>query len=523
MSSSSSLIALRRQKYIFSWTGAALVLGILAVLNFIISYIPVRLDTSEGHAFSISRGTKEILGRLDDTLLIRIVYTANLPPPYNLNEKYLRDLLGEYRRASHGKIRIEYLDPSNDTKARSEAMQSGVMPVQLDVRERDRREVKECFMGLSIIYADQKEAIPFIQDTGSLEYEITSRIKKLVFPGQIKVGLIQNGGALTLSSSTLEGLQPLLAKQYEILPVNLNEAVPPGIKTLWCLGPSKTLEAGAVDQLRKWVQTGGTLGLLIDRYDVTLEEFRAMPQRSGLEDLLREWGVDFRQALVVDMQADRIQIRSVQGMFQMINVIDYPYFPLVSDLDRDNPATKDIDRVSFPFVSPLIYKVENEVAGVFYTPLARSSKFSWLDTSPYNLSPLERRKKPVDSVEGPFNVGLLMEGTFNPDPAAPKSKGRVIVFGCSRFIRSDYPPAPSNYTLFLNLLDWSVQDEALLSIRSKGAALRPLKPLSNTPRALIKYFMVIFLPLLSLIAGLIVWMRHRTRLALLPLQYRGGS
>ena len=159
----------RRRFQLSSWSGALIVLGILAAANFVLSALPMRLDTSSGHAYSVSPATKQVLGRLDDTLLVRIVFSRQLPPVYKVTERYLNDLLSEYKRASHGKVRVEVFDPGLSPKNRELAIDYGVVPIQLDVMERDRREVAERFMGVSFSYGDKTEAIPFVQDAQNLE------------------------------------------------------------------------------------------------------------------------------------------------------------------------------------------------------------------------------------------------------------------------------------------------------------------------------------------------------------------
>jgi ABC-type uncharacterized transport system involved in gliding motility auxiliary subunit len=204
-------------------------------------------------------------------------------------------------------------------------------------------------------------------------------------------------------------------------------------------------------------------------------------------------------------------------MYRMVNIIDYVYFPWVNDLDRQHPATKSIDGFTVPFVSPI--EIKEKKPGLTYKTLARTSKASYLDPTPYNLSPLSQHPKRAEAPMGPFDVGVLIEGKFNPLDAAAKT-GRVLLFGNSRFIRSDYPPRQSNLSLFVNLMDWSIQDELLLSIRSKTVSRRPIRELTDASRLLVKISMVWMLPLLAVVTGLIVWRREKVRRALLPLQYR---
>ncbi len=497
----------RREFKVFSWAGAALVAAIFIGLNYIVSFLPLRLDLSAGGAYSISRGSKEILRKLDDTLTVKVMFSEQLPPVYKLNEKYLTDLLFEYRRASGGKIHIEYMDPSRSQKDKSEALSSGVAPVQLDVRERDRREVKECFMGVAFYYGDKREAISVVQDTDNLEYEISVRIKRLIDPTKLSIGVVTNGEAETMASKSLESLASPLRELYDIQEIDLTQPRPLPVKALWIIGPAKPFDAPAMANLRAFLSSGGVVGIMLNRQSTPIGQFRASPLDPGFNDFLAEWGLSQRAGLVVDPRCDRIQIQATQGAFRMINIVDYPYFPWVSDLDRKHPATKGLDGVSLPFVSPIDI---NAKAGITYTALARTSNLSYLDERPMDLNPLQTRVPPLGAPGGPFNAAVLAE----------KGTSRLIVIGTSHFIESDYPARPTNYSMFVNLLDWSVQDEALIQIRSKGFARRPLRELPPGLHLVLKYLMLFFLPIASVVIGLIVWQRQKTRRRLLPLDYQ---
>ena len=99
------------------------------------------------------------------------------------------------------------------------------MPVQMQVVENDKMEVKRVLMGMVILYEDKKEVLPVIQTTTGLEYEITSKIKKLVEINKPMVGIAQFEG----QTSQFSNIQNLLNQRYTVQPVNLNEEVPPGL------------------------------------------------------------------------------------------------------------------------------------------------------------------------------------------------------------------------------------------------------------------------------------------------------
>jgi ABC-type uncharacterized transport system involved in gliding motility auxiliary subunit len=71
----------------------------------------------------------------------------------------------------------------------------------------------------------------------------------------------------------------------------------------------------------------------------------------------------------------------------------------------------------------------------------------------------------------------------------------------------------------MNLIDWSLQDDVLLQIRSKGMVQKPIKPLSDASRIFLKTLLMFLLPVLSIAAGFYVWQREKVRRALLPIKY----
>ena len=504
----------RRRVRWTSWSRAALIAGILLVFNFIVSYMPIRLDTSQGSVYSLSRGSKDILKMLDDRLIARIVFSRELPATYKLNQKYLEDLLAEYRRASHGHLRIEYMDPGATPQGRNVAMENGISPVQLDVRERDRREVKECFMGVAFQYGDRKTSIQLIQDTNNLEYEITSRIRKLLSPGNPKIGMVSSADALTLSDKSMETLAGPFRQLYDIQDVDLSKPVPPMLQALWMIGPKKALTDVELANLSAYTSSGGVVGMLLNKYSVEVTKFSATPLTTGLDGYLSTWGLAIKDGFVLDPQCDRIQVQAVQGAYRMINVIDYPYFPWIVDLNRTHPTTKGLDGISMPFVSAI--DTTDRKSGFTYTPLARTSQMSFIDSHPSYMNPLAEHTRDAGSATGPFDVGLIVSGTF---PGGTKP-ARLVLFGTSHFVEADYPARQGNYSLLAKLFDWSVQDEVLIQIRSRGFERRPLKDYSDGMRAIFKLAMMCVLPLLTFVLGIFVWRRQKLRRMLLPLQYK---
>ena len=70
-----------------------------------------------------------------------------------------------------------------------EARKDGIQPVQMQVVEDDKLEVKRVYLGMVILYEDKKETIPVIQTATGLEYLITTKIKTLVNTNKKTIGI----------------------------------------------------------------------------------------------------------------------------------------------------------------------------------------------------------------------------------------------------------------------------------------------------------------------------------------------
>ena len=90
--------------------------GILVLVNVLGLFFHGRADGTQKELFSLSDGSRRLASSLKDQMEIRAYFSKDLPPPYNALELYVRDLLAEYRNASHGKITLRMLEPQTDDR-----------------------------------------------------------------------------------------------------------------------------------------------------------------------------------------------------------------------------------------------------------------------------------------------------------------------------------------------------------------------------------------------------------------------
>jgi ABC-type uncharacterized transport system involved in gliding motility auxiliary subunit len=215
----------------------------------------------------------------------------------------------------------------------------------------------------------------------------------------------------------------------------------------------------------------------------------------------------------------------------------YPAFPIVMELDRKIPITRDLR--AYVSVFPSSVEVTKEVkegkAKIQATVLAKSSQQSWRQKGFFLFDPM-RQPQPTKEI-GPFDLAVYLEGTFAsffagkpvPEPGPPKpprehaprpsGKGqkspdgtRLVVFADSELIQDGYIRFPGNGLLLQNVVDYLAEDEALIRIRAKSQTRRPFEKLEDRSVTLAKWGNIVILPLVFILVGVARWRwRRRAR------------
>src|SRR5437879_5198679 len=176
---------------LYSAAGIAAMALIVIAFNVITSTVKKRVDLTKEKAYTLSPGTKAILGKLDTPVKVRFYCTqseSSTPDTVYLKgyAKRVEDLLSEYKQAAHGKVIIEKYDPQPDSDAEDSARLDGVEGESL--RNGDR-----FYMGLAIIFnVDEKQSIPFLDPNKEklLEYDISRAISRVMTPEKAVVGIL---------------------------------------------------------------------------------------------------------------------------------------------------------------------------------------------------------------------------------------------------------------------------------------------------------------------------------------------
>ncbi len=504
-----------------------ILLGILILVNLISVQFFGRIDLTENSEFSLAEVSKDTMRALDDQILAKAYFSKDLPAPYNTHARFLKDLFEEYKAYSSGKFSFEFIDPGDEEETRMELTMNGIPPVQIQVLEDDEFKVKQVAMGIVFYYADKKEVIPVVKSTRGLEYEITSMLRKLVSDKLKVIGFLQGHGEPSLKEKMKEASK-LLEKNYKTIAVQLgqDDKIAEDIDALVIVSPTQRLSEQALYEIDQFIMKGKSVAFLLERYNVDLQRFNAMPVTTGLEELLKHYGVTINGDFVLDVQNKRINVSTQQGNMQIRNIVNYPFIPVITQFKEESTLVGSLEALSFPFVSSL--ELAANSAKVTYEVLAQSSPRSW--SVPYStpLSPLQRQAPTETSKVGPFPVMATVTGILSSRYAGMEasregmewleaaqvipesSEAHLLVVGDGTFPQDDFLDAP-NLIFFANMIDWMVQDGSMSEIRGRGVTERPLAQLENWEKNTIKYVNLFGIPILLILYGFLRWGMRKAR------------
>jgi gliding-associated putative ABC transporter substrate-binding component GldG len=522
----------RKTWSVSSISNLLVVVAIIIVINLIGLRLFGRVDLTENKIYTLSKASRNVVANLQDRLTVKAYFTKELPPPYNANSRYVNDALEDYRSYGRGNFVFEFVDPTNEDKLQEEAQRYRIQPVQVNVMEKDNVQLKRAYMGLVLIYGDKHETIPLVQDVQNFEYEMTSAIKRLVAQKIPKVGVLGGFGTPDLGQD-MRTVTTALAKHYEVVPVstmNGNSLIDPDIDVLLIIQPKEKFDDWTKFVVDQFIMRGGKVGWFMNKVKADVQTSLANGLQLGLDDMTRQYGFVIANDLVTDLNASMINVQQQQGYFMITNMVQYPCFPRIQDFSK-HPMVKDLRELSL-FYPSSIDTVPPSAGHVTYIPLFQSSEYTKIQSGRFDINPMAQARR-EDFRGGKKLLGVAMTGNFNsafagrpvPHPTdstalAPSLQiqtqspaSRMLVIGEGNFIQGQYAQGGSPGTiLFLNAVDWLGQDDDLMTIRSREAAIRPLKSdITDGTKQTVKYANMFGPPILVLVLGMYRWSTRRKR------------
>ncbi|KPK76184.1 MAG: hypothetical protein AMJ79_07690 [Phycisphaerae bacterium SM23_30] len=281
----------------------------------------LRADITEQKLYTLSRGTKAILGRLNQPITIKLFYakTAALKGPdqikyYNDYYYFVRALLTEYERAADGKVILEVIDPRPFSDEEEQALRYGLQAFPITREE-------NFFFGLVVqTQFGVTRSISFFQPDRQnfVEYDITSEIDAAITRQKQRIGVLSSLGVMGDDMSDYmvqmmmqQGQRPQppwtiisqLKQKYEVVAIDtqveeIADAEGEKVDFLLVIHP-KNLPEKTLWAIDQFILAGGRTIIFVDPHaimDRPTPQQRMMGQapqtHSELNQLLRTWHLE---------------------------------------------------------------------------------------------------------------------------------------------------------------------------------------------------------------------------------------
>ena len=386
----------------------------------------IRLDVTDRKLYTLSDGTKTILGKLRQPIKMKLFYTktAVRKAPdhirvYNNYFFFVEALLKEYTKASKGMVELEIVDPRPYSDEESEALRYGIQKFPMTEEE-------NFFFGLTVqTQYGAVKTIPFFAPDRQnfLEYDISYLLDTVTSRQKKRIGVLSSLPVMGDEASgylaqmmAMQGQQPRPAwtfiqqlwNQYDVEKIEPTADEIKNVDILLVIHPKNFSEKilFAIDQ---FVLKGGRTIVLVDPFSVAdqptmaeMQMIKTIPQRgSNLNRLLKNWGVEMPEKtfvgdrnLVLEASMGRdARPEKIMGYLMLTRECMNRESAISANLNQVrvlfagalNPTSQDPkDKAHHVQLSPLIqttgqgnvFKNDNMEMTVQYTPGSLMKKFT---------------------------------------------------------------------------------------------------------------------------------------------------
>jgi len=586
--------------------GAVLIFGVVILINMIFDNINIgRFDLTANQIYNISPSVNKVLSKLDAPIELTYYVSSSekMPTKWKNLERDVIDKLKELKMASSGKLTYTVFDPSAEEekeafeeekekeqgeekdiidsgqkpkitrkKIAERLYERGVIPFGVQSAERDEFAVKRVYSSIVLSYLDRKEDV--IQEVrpetfGSLEYEVMSRIFKLISNKRPKIGFYPSQPEIPPQYRQYYQQTPpdmydfavkmLKESGYDVTRTNIkkDDPIPADIQTMLVM-LDQPLEERQLYEIDKLIHDGVRVIMAAQQYNYQFPPARqspgefdvqGMPTRLNINSLTKNYGFEVDTKMFMDKSTAYIQIPVYQtrnmGMFQ---VREQRYQPVTKpviikitaeNINTDLSISNKISEIFYMYGNRLL--VHEEIMkenNVSSQTLFTSSNFSWtregIGYGPIDVTP----PAPEDVLKRqPF--GIIVEGKFKPkyveqnipkwrtepgatedeeEPELPSEiigeakENKLIVTGCSNMFKNDVlRSVGSHKALLLNCVDALTLGDDLINIRSKNIVARRIKATSSIGKTMSKAFVVWFPALIFIFVGIALTVKRKVK------------
>lgn len=465
-------------------TGAALLLAaaIFLMVNYVASRHYSRVDLSKSQFYSLSPKTESLLESLDSPIDVTVFFQ-----PGNVLYEDIYNLMREYQLKSD-QISVQWVDPDRDI-AQTEALAVKYEVTEPNVVVFDYHGRNKYVRADEIARTDASSGIEKIlsfrgeQAFSSAILGIVQKDIPVVYfltgHGECDIDNFDAGAGFSKLSQLIERDNTEVRK----LELSSEKKIPADCSVLIAAGATQSMSTPEADLINSWLKRSGRLLVMSDAL-----------RNSGLEPVLREWGVRLQNDLVID------PARTMTGREVFVS----GYNP--------HAITSKLSTTAARFISPRSVQIDKSSEGQTaadrpqVTMLAMSSTESWSEVHP-NQSPAKMDKDSGDTA-GPCSMAVAIEkGSTQGRLDVQLRPSRAVVFGDSGFV-SNGALTGGDISLFMSSLNWLLDREELMAIASKEVDDTRLQ-LDRKDVGTLFWLIVLGIPAFIAIPGCILWFSRR--------------
>ena len=476
---------MRRDKVAVASSAAAgivLVTALVGMVNWLGYRHYVRGDWTSSKIYSLSAKTLNILKGMTQEVRVVVLMTPTTPLFGETKE-----LLDRYQAACP-KLKVEYIDPERDPlRTKTLAQEFGVSTANTVVfASGDRKKYVTSDQLADYDYSGvQMGQAPKLKGFKG-EEQFTSAILGVVSTKVPKVYFVTGHGEHDPDGFDRDGLsdlkQMLTRDNLDIQKTSLlSGSVPADCDVLVIAGPKTPFTDAEKAALKAYLDKDGRALIMLDPV------LAAQERPSGLEDLLKSYGVEVQDDLVID-PARRLPFFDLSAVY----VTDFRSHPVVNGLQGVAvllPVARSVTTVSAPGATSAI--------------LLTTSGQGWGETNLEQLVKTGQAQKDAKDIPGPVSLGVAAQSEGGKD------KGwRLVVFGNSAFATNAQIANAGNANLGVNAVNWLARQEEALGIAPRAPEQVQLF-LSATQMRTVFLLSLVGLPGLAIVLGVAVWWRRR--------------
>ena len=427
----------KKQRYIHL---LGVVITVLMV-NYISSFIILRIDmTSEGR-YTLSPKTREMLSSIDDQVHVKIYLDGNdLPVGFKKMRTALLDMLEEFNYYSEKEISYRFINPGEnpDKKVRfglyKELYDKGLVPIESqEISDEGKTSQKMVFPCIVVVYKGKDIGVNLLKTDAryrndseeninnsiqSLEYELSNAIRKLSNTKKTEIAFIEGHGEA--DEYQLMDITRVLSEYYDVKRGVINQT--PGIldsfAAIIIARPIEKFPEGDKLIIDQYLMKGGKILWLLEGARIAVDSLQmmpstvAMPMDLNLDDMLFRYGIRINPGLLQDIQCAPIGLaRQGSENNPQIDLFPWPFFTVILS-SNTHEINKYLNLIRLEFASTI--DTLGSSPGVNKQILLHSSAKSRFDYAPIQIS-IENIQVQLDEtrfLNKNQAVAVLLEGEF---------------------------------------------------------------------------------------------------------------